>query len=525
MRRTLAPISSIALLLALSGCNVGPDYKAPEAPMPNAYHEPLAGGLTSGPASLQNWWKSLNDAALDQLITQSIEQNLDLRLAGERLREARAQRGVVAADGLPQVNADGNYARRRDSQNNQSGRFGSNNGNFDDSYDTFQAGFDASWEIDVFGSIRRGVEAADADIAAAAEARRDVLVTVTSEVARNYIDLRSLQARLAIAQKNVGIQQDSLDLAQSRFDAGLTSELDVARAKAQLQTIQAAIPRLEQQIHQSLNRLAVLLGKQPGAVSQQLATATPVPPLPPEVPIGLPSELLRRRPDIRRAERLLAAATARIGQAEADFLPRFSLTGTFGLSSDRIGEFADSDSRFWSIGPSFRWPIFQGGRLKSNLEVRNAQQAQALTTFEQTLLTSLEDVENTLASYAREQVRNQSLAQAVAADKRAVELANEQYSRGLEDFSAVIDAQRQLFIVEDELAQSTGQLTLNLISLYKSLGGGWENWLPEHQSPENATPPASKPPASSPATGESTAPVAIATPHRLLFIDQAATGV
>lgn len=471
-------IASALLLLPLAACSVGPDYSRPDVTPPGGYHEPLAGGLTSSPAQLDTWWRSLNDPALDALVQESISSNLDLRLATQRLREARAQRGIVASEGLPQIDAAAGYTRERNSPNTPFG-FGPGDGNFDESYDNYQVGFDASWELDVFGRIRRAVEAADAEIQVAAEDRRDVLITVTSEVARNYVEMRSQQERLAIAVKNVEIQRASLELSESRFQAGLTSELDVARAKAQLETIRAAIPRNEQLIRQSMNRIAVLLGKPPGAVSALLAAAKPVPPIPPEVPVGLPGDLLRRRPDVRRAERQLAAATARIGEATADFYPRFSLTGSFGLASDQIADLGDLDSRFWSIGPSVRWPIFQGGRLRSNLEVRNAQQSQALIEFERSLLTSLEDVENTLAAYAREQVRNQSLREAVASDERAVELANELYRRGLSDFSAVIDAQRQLFLVEDELAQSTATVTLNLITLYKALGGGWESTYPE----------------------------------------------
>lgn len=471
-------IASALLLLPLAACSVGPDYQKPDLTPPDGFNEPLAGGLTPNPAQLDSWWRSLNDPALDALIQEAIASNLDLRLATQRLREARAQRGITASEGLPQIDATGGYSRRRDSKNSRLG-FNDGNGDFDESFDDYSVGFDASWEIDVFGRIRRAVEAADAEIQVAAEDRRDVLITVTSEVARNYIEMRSEQERLAIAIKNVEIQRSSLELSESRFRAGLTSELDVARAKAQLETIRAAIPRNEQLIRQSMNRIAVLLGKAPGAVSAELAAVKPVPPIPPEVPIGLPGDLLRRRPDVRRAERQLAAATARVGEATADFYPRFSLTGSFGLASDQIADLGDLDSRFWSIGPAVRWPIFQGGRLKSNLEVRNAQQSQALINFERSLLTSLEDVENTLAAYAREQVRNQSLREAVASDQRAVELANELYRRGLSDFSAVIDAQRQLFLVEDELAQSTATVTLNLITLYKALGGGWETTYPE----------------------------------------------
>lgn len=471
MNRAWSIVSGAGLVFMLSGCAVGPDYTPPETAMPSAYAEPLAGGPTAeAPASatLARWWTTLNDPELDALVERAVSGNLDLREAAARIREARAQRGIIAGEALPSVDAAGAYSRSRQ----RADRGGPRAGDFDDSGDLYTAGFDVAWEIDVFGRVSRGVEAADADIAAAVETRRDVLVSLLAEVARNHVELRSLHERVRIARENTQVQREAVALAEARASAGLTSRLDVERALAQLASTEATIPGFEARIRQTRNRIAVLLGAQPGSLD--LPSIDGVPPPPPGVPVGLPSDLLRRRPDIRRAERELAASSARIGEATADLFPRFSLTGDFGVSSTQFGDLADSDSRFWSIGPAVRWPIFQGGRIRANIEVQNARQERAAVAYERSVLTALEETENALASYGREQESFRSLAAAVEADQRAVALANELYSKGLSDFSAVIDAQRQLFINQDRLAQSRRDVTSNFIALYKALGGGWE---------------------------------------------------
>ncbi len=472
-------LSAAGLVLPLAACTVGPDYAQPKPATPEAYREPLGKGLKPGQAELASWWTRLNDPVLTGLIERAVAGNLDLKEAEQRLREARAQRGVVAADQYPKVDAIGSASRARSSSNSDTGRLGADNSDFDGSGDLYVAGFDATWELDVFGRVRRNIEAAEADIASAAEARRDVLISLLAEVARNYVELRATQLRLEIAQKNVKVQQDSLDLATSRSRAGISSELDARRAESQLASTRSQIPRFEQDIRRAANRLAVLLGQQPGTITEELAAASPIPPLPPEVPVGLPSDLLRRRPDIRRAERDLAAATARIGVATADLFPRFSLTAALGLQSGEFSSWGDASSRYWSFVPGFRWPVFEGGKIKSNIEVQNAREQQSLIRYEKSVLTALEDVENSLVSYEREQSRSSELDLSVRAERDAVALANELYSKGLTDFSAVIDAQRQLYLLEDLLAQSQSQQTTNLIALYKALGGGWEEILPE----------------------------------------------
>ncbi|HWP57002.1 MAG TPA: efflux transporter outer membrane subunit [Candidatus Acidoferrales bacterium] len=462
--------------MTLGGCSVGPNYRRPDVSVPAVWNEEH-GSIKTAPADLARWWTAFDDPLLNSLIERAARSNVDLRLAEARIREARALRGVTAADAWPAVNVSGSYARRRTSKNALSlpqgqGLPASSFGDLD--RDLFTSGFDASWEIDLFGGVRRAVEAADARIEASIEDRRHVLVTLLGDVAKNYIDLRGLQRRLAVARANLKTQQETLELTRVRFAAGLASDLDVAQAESQVKTTEAQIPTLESSLKQAAHRLSVLVAQEPGALWSELSTEAPIPALPPEVLVGLPSELLRRRPDIRRAERQLAAATAEIGVATADLFPKFSLTGTAGLQSISASDWFTGRSRFWSVGPTISWPVFDAGRIRANIEVRNARQEQALALYEKTILTALEDVENALGNYSREQARYRSLLEAVAADRRAVQLANELYIRGLNDFLNVLDAQRSLLSSESELAQSEAAMAANLVALYKALGGGWE---------------------------------------------------
>jgi outer membrane protein, multidrug efflux system len=301
-----------------------------------------------------------------------------------------------------------------------------------------------------------------------------VLVSLLGDVAKNYIDLRGAQRRLAVARANVKSQQDSLDLTRVRFDAGLASDLDVVRAEAQIDATAAQIPVIESALKQAAYSLDLLLGLSPGALWSELEKEEAIPHLPAEVQVGLPSDLLRRRPDVRVAERRLAAATAQIGSAVADLFPKFSLTGIYGLQSISASDWFMGRSRYWSIGPTITWPIFDAGRIRANIEIRNAQQEQALYQYEQTVLAAFGDVEKSLVNYAQEQVRYRSLNDAVAANRRAVEMANELYIRGLNDYLNVIDAQRALYLTETELAFSETTMAANLVALYKALGGGWQ---------------------------------------------------
>lgn len=473
--------SAAAATLLLAGCTVGPDYTPPQPATPDSFHALAAeqGGpskFVGATADLARWWASLKDPMLDSLVERAVGSNLDVKIAASRVRESRAQRGIAAAAELPSVDAKGSYERSRTSENtfNQQGRSQDSSGS-----DLFQAGFDASWELDVFGGIRRSVEAADAEIQVAEESRRDVLVSLLAELARNYVETRTFQRRIALADQNIALQKDTLDLTMTRFNAGLTSELDVAQARAQLETRRSQVPPLRIGLAQSVHRLSVLLGQEPGTLLAELNAVAPIPGVPVEVPVGVPSELLRRRPDIRKSERELAAASARVGVATSDLFPKFSLTGAFGLQSQQFGDLFDLNSRYWSIGPSVRWPVFEGGRIRANIEATNAREEQSMLAYSKAVLGALEETENALTSYNQEQSRRAFLAESVNANRRAYDLANQLYSSGLKDFLNVLESQRQLFEAEDQLAQSDRGVTANLIALYKALGGGWESFEPQ----------------------------------------------
>ena len=470
---TLDSIAALALFLA--GCSVGPDYKEPALAVPAAWTEAQQKSVDTRPAELTRWWTAFEDPMLNSLVERAVRSNLDLRVAEARIREARASRAVVASGAWPTVDTSGSYTRSRSSENalNIPSQGGGASG-IKLERNLFNAGFDANWEIDVFGGVRRSVEAADAIIEATEYSRRDILVSLLGDVARNYIDLRGAQRRLAVARANLKTQQDSLDLTRVRFDAGLASDLDVARAEAQLNSTASQVPTLESLMKQAAYSLDLLLGLSPGALWKELESEVAIPNLPAEVLVGLPSDLLRRRPDIRIAERQLAAATAQIGSAVADLFPKFSLTGAAGLQSISASDWLTAGSRYWSIGPTIRWPIFDAGRIRANIEIRNAQQEQAVNQYEQTVLAALGDVEKSLVNYAQEQVRYRTLSDAVAANRRAVQMAQELYIRGLNDYLNVLDTQRALYITETEMAQSEATMASNLVALYKALGGGWQ---------------------------------------------------
>jgi NodT family efflux transporter outer membrane factor (OMF) lipoprotein len=337
----------------------------------------------------------------------------------------------------------------------------------------YAIGFDASWEIDVFGRVRRSVEAAQGDLEASQADYDDVLVSLLAEVALNYVEARTLQTQLQVAEENLKTQVETLQLTEWRFEAGLVSGLDVEQAKSNVESTRSRLPSLRTGIEEAKNRLAVLLGELPGVLESEFLARKAIPETPLEVAVGVPAEVLRRRPDVRRAERQLAAQTARVGVATADLYPKFSLPGSIGLEALATHHLFASGSRAWSLTGSVAWPVFKGGSIRQNIEVQNALQEQALQQYEATILTALEEVENALVAYAEEQERRQALAQATAAARRAAELARDQYASGLIDFQSVLDAERSLLSFQDQFAQSQGQVTSDLISLYKALGGGW----------------------------------------------------
>ena len=462
-----------SLTIWVGGCAVGPNYHQPNVPAPAHWGEPLNGGETGGPAAAADWWKNFRDPELDSLISRAAQSNLDLKIAQARVREARAEYGVAVGNLWPTVDASGSYARQRQSKNQPvlsslpmpPGVPFENN--------VYQAGFDASWEIDVFGGKRRAVESAKAQVAAAEFGQRDVLVTLLGEVARNYVEARGYQRQLEIVRENIHAQEQVLAITQNRFTNGLANNLDVQQANTLLATTRANVPTLETALQASIHRLGVLLGQPPEALQTELSTVAPIPAAPPTVPVGLPSELLLRRPDVRLAERQLAAATANIGVAKADLFPKFYLTGVAGFQGVSADEWFTSGSQFWSVGPAVQWRIFDAGRIRANVRIQNARQEQTLAIYEKTALSAFEDVENALVAYAKEQVRRRSLEDAVKSSQESLRLANQLYANGLSDFINVLDAERSLYQVQDSLAQSDRTVSTDVIALYKSLGGGW----------------------------------------------------
>lgn len=478
-RKLLLSLGLAALCLVIwIGCAVGPNYTPPDTKVPpdwdgQAVVTPAQPSkTTANPAILMEWWNAFNDPTLSSLVEMAIRSNLDLRQAEARIRQARAARGVAGAPLYPQVEASALYQKSQGSSEIAGGGAIATTAGV---RELFQVGLDASWELDIFGGTRRGIEAATADLRAAVEDRHFVLVTLVGDVGTNYINLRGFQQQIEIARKNLEAQKKTAQITHKRFEAGFVGRLDVANADAQVATTEAQIPVLESSARAAIYSLGVLLGREPAALGKELAKALPIPPTPPEIPVGLPSDLVRRRPDIRRAEAQLHAATARIGVATADLFPRFNLTGSFGLSASDIARVGNiGTSKFWSFGPSVTWPVFAGGRIRANIQVQDALQEQALAAYEKTVLTALKDVETALVAYAKEQDRRKSLVEAVASNRQAVDLAMKLYLAGRTDFLNVLTAQRSLYVNEDALTQSTRTQAANLIALYKALGGGWE---------------------------------------------------
>jgi len=444
-------------------------------PVPQAWRESAAAGVPATGSSLERWWTTFHDPILDSLVTRALEGNLDLKIAAARIREARAARRIAASAALPQVDVEGAYSRakRSDAVPPFKSAPGGNSPFGPREQNAFEAGFDAGWEIDVFGGVRRDKEAALAQLQAAEEVRRDVLITLLADVARNYAELRGTQQQLQILEETLRSERDTLELANARLEAGLGTELDTARAEGLLAVNAAQRPALERFAKQAVYRLGVLLGKDPGALASELETPGAIPFAPPEIPLTLPSELLSRRPDLRRAERDLAAATARIGVAKADLFPRFLIMGSLGRRSEDVADLSSGISQFWNLLPVVRWPIFSGGRIRANIRVQDARHEQALRQYEKAVLTALEEVENALSSHTRELRRQESLRASVAANRRALELAMERYTSGLESFLSVLDAERSVYAAEDQLVQSERNAVVSLIAVYKSLGGGW----------------------------------------------------
>lgn len=469
-------ILSVALIAASAGCAVGPDYHKPAAAAPAHWSETLAGGEAATTDTVTAWWRTFNDPELDALVDRAVRSNPDLRIAQARVLEARARYGIASSALEPSADASGGDSRTQASHHQPV--LGSvplpPSTSFDN--EVYQAGVDASWEIDVFGGRRREVEAARAEVGAFENDRRSTLMVLLGDVARNYADVRGYQSRLAIAANNIEAQSQGVAIARDRFAHGISTDLDVEESSTLLAQTRAEVPALEAALQTSVHRLGVLLGQEPGALMVELSAPAAIPVAPEVVPVGLPSDLLLRRPDVLRAERQLAAATANIGVATSDLFPKFYLTGSAGYQSVSAGDWFSSSSSFWSIGPSVQWKIFDAGRVRASIRVQDARQEEALLTYESTVLRAFEEVENGLVSYAKEQVRRRSLEDAVASSRKSLELATRLYAGGLTDFLRVLDAERSLYEAQDRLAQSDKAISGNLIGLYESLGGGWQTY-------------------------------------------------
>lgn len=474
-------VTRAACAVALvAGCAVGPDYRRPEVELPPSWSRAAAPADATPSTALEaielaRWWQSFGDPTLDSLVELAVAANPGVAVARSRVREARAAEVASGAGRFPAIGSEASIAHERMSGDGLIGGFLP-----DPEFDLFQAGFDATWEIDVFGGHRRAVEAARAAVEEADENVRDVQVQVGAEIARSYVAVRGAERRLVIADRNLESQRSSLALTEERFRAGLTGELDVTQSRSLLASTEAQRPRLDAERDRAVHRLSVLAGKPPESLRALLAEHGDIPgsaaagSLAQRIPVGLPSDLLRRRPDVRRAERAVAAATARVGMATADLFPKLSLTGSFGLESISASDFFDAASRAYSIGPTIRWPIFEGGRIRAQLEAADAREEEALALYREAVLTSLEDVENALSSFARERVRHDRLIDAVAASRRSLELARDLYQNGLGSFLQVLDAERTLYAAEDSLVLSDGAVAIDLVALFKALGGGWD---------------------------------------------------
>ena len=470
MKRIAWAAAASAALLA--GCTIGPDYRRTDTAVPIGY----ASAPASTAPAVDPWWALFNDPVLDGLIKLAFAQNLDLAAADARIRQARAAFDASRANGLPRIDAGASAQEQRLSENGAQLNNLPPNVNPDLQFPVYRAHLDASWELDLWGRQRRRNEAANARAEAAAEARRDAAVRVASEVARNYAEMRAAVARLAVANANVDSLRTSARLVEQRVATGEDAQPDANRIASELREAQAALPALEAERRAALFAIDLLIGATPGTAERHVeAGGAPAPLRAPEVAVGLPSDLLRRRPDVARAERELAAETADIGVAVADLYPRFSLTGTLGLESVRAGDFLNSASRYWQVGPSLMAPLFDGGARRANVRREQAQRDEAVASYQQAVLRALSDVETAITRLARERERSRVLAAARDEMVRSRELVEQRYRVGESDRLEVLESERRVLRLSDLVAQSDARVVTYTIALQKALGGGWES--------------------------------------------------
>ena len=465
-RSSLLNAVVVPLAMLILGCAVGPKYHRPEIRTDASFANADAAQFTQTQTSI-NWWSIFNDPQLAQLIHDAATANYDLRIAAANLRQARALLLEARYDYYPTVTASGAYERQRFSKATVVG--------VDPDRDLFSAGFDATWELDLFGRVRRSVEARKAEVDAAKASQEDVLISVFAEVAQNYFELRGAQDRLAVAQRNAQNQSDTYKLTVNLLNGGRGNELDTSRAKAQLESTEASIPALETSVEQIIYRLSVLTGRQPAALKSALSTVAPLPELPATIAIGNPADLLRRRPDVRIAERNLAAATARVGIATADLYPRITFVGSLGVAANQFPDMFRGGADNYTFGPHITWAAFDLGRVKARLKATEAQSDAEVANFERTVLGALEETDGALVAYSKELVRLSHLRAAEEASRKAAELARNRFETGgIGDFLTVLDAQSRTLDAQDQLSQSKTRAATLLVAIFKALGGGWE---------------------------------------------------
>lgn len=483
--KKIAGIFALALLAACA--KVGPDYTPPalEKEIKVEVKQDQYLGVLPQQADIRNWWQVFGDQTLTDLVNEAVANNLDIRQAQARLDESRARLGISKADLLPTINAGAGASRGRQSE--------AVTGVAQSTYNQYGISMDATWELDIWGKVRREVEASSAQYQASAEETNDVLITICADVARTYFSIRTIQSRLAITTTNIANQQKIVQLTQDRFAAGIGSDLEVAQATRVYAASQASLPPLRTALAEAINSLSVLLGQQPGYVNDKLKPIKDVPLPPAQVAIGIPAEQIRARPDVRQAERLLAAQTARIGVAKADLYPSLALNGSVGTAALSAGDLFSGGTNLFSFGPAIRLNIFNRKRLKDQIKVEDAKTKQALAHYEKTLLMAVKDVEDSLVAYHEQQLQLTALEQALAAAQSAMAKSQDLYASGLIDFQNVLDAERALLEVENNYEDGRGNTSILLVRLYRSLAGGWAPQGPESTAKPTQTPPAPTP--------------------------------
>jgi multidrug efflux system outer membrane protein len=463
------PAALILLIWGLGGCTVGPDYVRPTVATPADWRSPSEG---TGSLADLGWWQLFQDPVLRELVKAALEENKDLQVAVARVAEARAQLAVTRGAQFPELDGQASYANQRFSQNSFPLNALPQSIGIDPQQEFYRTSLDLSFELDLWGRLRRATEAARADLLASEQNQRTVVMTLVSDMAQAYFDLLELDRQAAIDRRSVEVRRSSLDLVRRRFDNGLTSELDVERAEGELAAAAAAVPDVERRIAQTENRLSILLGRNPGSIRRGRTLDGQT--MPPAIPAGLPSALLERRPDIARAEDRLVAANARIGEAKAAFFPRISLTGAFGVESAALSDLFTAPARVWQVGPTISVPIFTAGRIAANLRATEARERQALIQYQQAIQQAFREVDDALVFHWKAKDIRQQREVRVNAARRTLALANRRYENGIAGYLDVLDAERQLLTAELDLASTTRDQLTAVVQVYKALGGGWQ---------------------------------------------------